>query len=217
VRQSKNKVWSFGGSKLCSLRTWRTLYDELFTAWKLEKNSESIQPLPSDFFVKVLDYLSGLRESRSHQKTGSSIESAKKHEIDYAEFMLSDLLKMRTKKLVSLSLEDQTESAPYVVGAEAELVRSLHGLMKDYEQQRSRRSDSLQNKAEDSSEKREHSLEGTQDDSGLMLLRVLQPVPKLVGVDLDEYGPFQPEDIVFLPRENALVLISRGAASEVRI
>jgi DNA replication factor GINS len=193
------------------------LYDELFTAWKLEKNSEAIQPLPSDFFDKVLNYLAGLKESRLLEKAGSSIESAKKHEIDYTEFMLSDLLKMRARKMVSLSLEDPSESAPILLDAEAGLVKSLHGLVRDYEERRASASDSAEIKAEGNSEEQEISAAVTHDTSGLMLLRVLQPIPKLVGVDLDEYGPFQPEDIVSLPRENALVLISRGAASEVKI
>lgn len=192
------------------------MYDELFAAWKLEKNSEAIQPLPSDFFKKVLDYLSELKESLSHEKAGSSIESAKKREIEYTEFMLKNLLEMRAKKIALLSLED-SEFAPYLVGAEAELVKSLHGLMRDYGKQCVRPSGSFGVKTDESSEIGDRSSAGTQDKSGLMLLRVLQPIPKLVGVDLDEYGPFQPEDIVSLPRENALVLISRGVASEVKI
>jgi DNA replication initiation complex subunit (GINS family) len=193
------------------------LYDELFAAWKLEKNSEAIQPLPSDFFDKVLNYLLGLKESRLHEKAGSSIESARKREVDYTEFMLSDLLKMRARKIVSLSLEDPTESGSHLVDAEAELVKSLHGLLRDYEERRASPSVSAEIKSGANQEKREISSAETQDASGLMLLRVLQPIPKLVGVDLDVYGPFQPEDIVSLPRENALVLIARGAASEVKI
>ena len=193
------------------------MYDELFAAWKLEKNSEAIQPLPSGFFKKILGYISGLSEPQLHGKVGSNIEAAKSLELEYAKYMFSDLLEMRAKKIVSLSLGGQAEYTPNLLGSEAELVKSLHKLMKDYEEQCAPASGSENINAVESSKKRELSSPMDQNNSGLMLLRVLQHVPKLVGVDLDEYGPFQPEDIVYLPRENGLVLISRGAASEVKI
>lgn len=193
------------------------MYDELFIAWKLEKNSEAVQPLPSDFFNKVLDYVSELKESRSREKAGSSIESAKRREIGYVEFMLSSLLKMRARKIALLSLEDSRDSTPDLIGSEVELVRSLRELLREYGKQCARPRNAFDLKAERYSEMEARPSAGAQDNSGLMLLRVLQPIPRLVGVDLDEYGPFQPEDIVFLPRENALVLIARGAASEVKI
>jgi DNA replication factor GINS len=193
------------------------LYDELFTAWKLEKNSEAIQPLPSDFFRQVLGYLSELKESRSREKVGSSIDSARRREIDYVEFMLSNLLKMRAKKIALLSLEDSSELASDLIETEAGLVERLRGLMREYAKQCSQPSNASEIVTEKSSEMEARLSAMPQDNSALMLLRVLQPIPKLVGVDLDEYGPFQPEDIVSLPRENALVLIARGAASEVKI
>lgn len=193
------------------------MYDELFTAWKLEKNSEAIQPLPSDFFKKVLGYLSELSESRSREKVGSSIESARRREIDYVKFMLSNLLKMRAKKIALLSLEDSSELAPDLIETEAGLVERLRELMREYAKQCAQPSNASEIITEKSSEMETRSSAMPQDNSALMLLRVLQPIPKLVGVDLDEYGPFQPEDIASLPRENALVLIARGAASEVKI
>jgi DNA replication factor GINS len=193
------------------------LYDELFTAWKLEKNSEAIQPLPSDFFKKVLGYLSELSELRSREKVGSSIESARRREIDYVKFMLSNLLKMRAKKIALLSLEDSSELAPDLIETEAGLVERLRELMREYAKQCAQPSNASEIITEKSSEMETRSSAMPQDNSALMLLRVLQPIPKLVGVDLDEYGPFQPEDIASLPRENALVLIARGAASEVKI
>ena len=193
------------------------LYDELFAAWKLEKNSEAIQTLPDDFFRKVLGYLSQLRESASHEKAGSSIEAAKKREIEYTEYMLTSLIKMRARKIALLSLEDSAKLDSFLAGSEIELANTLHGLMRDYERLSAQQSGSPEIKAEEGSKIGELLRAGKQDNSPLILLRVLQPIPKLVGVDLDEYGPFQPEDIVLLPRENALVLISRGAASEVRI
>jgi len=47
------------------------------------------------------------------------------------------------------------------------------------------------------------------------LVRFLNQVPKFVGPELEEYGPFQEEDIANLPKEIAEVLISKGKAQEI--
>ena len=48
------------------------------------------------------------------------------------------------------------------------------------------------------------------------LVRFMQPVPKFVGPELEEYGPFDEEDIASLPAEVADVIIGKGRAEEIR-
>jgi len=51
--------------------------------------------------------------------------------------------------------------------------------------------------------------------SELVLVRFLQDVPPIVGVDLKTYGPFKKEDVANLPRENAEALVKQGLAKRV--
>ena len=68
-------------------------------------------------------------------------------------------------------------------------------------------------------------LEGKSIDSSLsstkkrerILIRFMTKIPLIVGVDMKNYGPFEPEDIATLPRENAEALIRQKAALEIRI
>ena len=68
-------------------------------------------------------------------------------------------------------------------------------------------------------------LEGKSIDSSLsstkkrerILIRFMIKIPLIVGVDMKNYGPFEPEDIATLPRENAEALIRQKAALEIRI
>jgi len=53
--------------------------------------------------------------------------------------------------------------------------------------------------------------------AGLKVVRFLQAVPAIMGIDMKTYGPFEPEDVVSLPVENAENLIRRGIAKEVEI
>ena len=48
------------------------------------------------------------------------------------------------------------------------------------------------------------------------LVRFLYSVPKFVGKELEEYGPFEEEDIANLPIEIAKVLIDKGRVEEVK-
>jgi DNA replication factor GINS len=68
-------------------------------------------------------------------------------------------------------------------------------------------------------------LEGKSIDSSLsstkkcerILIRFMTKIPLIVGVDMNNYGPFESEDIATLPRENAEALIRQKAAIEIRI
>ena len=44
------------------------------------------------------------------------------------------------------------------------------------------------------------------------LIRMLQPLKKIVCIDMKAYGPFEAEDVVTLPEENANILIEKGLA-----
>ena len=48
-------------------------------------------------------------------------------------------------------------------------------------------------------------------------VRFVKQFDEIVGVDLEKYGPFKPEDIATIPNENAQALISNGVALKVRI
>ena len=48
-------------------------------------------------------------------------------------------------------------------------------------------------------------------------VRFVKEFDEIVGVDLEKYGPFKPEDIATIPNENAQALISNGIVLKVRI
>ncbi|HEV2120271.1 MAG TPA: hypothetical protein VGS11_09245 [Candidatus Bathyarchaeia archaeon] len=49
-----------------------------------------------------------------------------------------------------------------------------------------------------------------------LLLRFVNDMPSIIGVDLKTHGPFLKEDIAILPYENAESLIRQGTAVEIR-
>lgn len=51
--------------------------------------------------------------------------------------------------------------------------------------------------------------------NGTKLVRFMHAVPKFVGKELEEYGPFEEEDIANLPADIAKVLIDKSRAEEI--
>ena len=56
----------------------------------------------------------------------------------------------------------------------------------------------------------------TEEKKNAKIIRFLNHVPKFVGKELEDYGPFEEEDIANLPSEIADVLISKGSAEEIK-
>ena len=50
-----------------------------------------------------------------------------------------------------------------------------------------------------------------------MLIRFLKNTPPLVGIDLKNYGPFEKEDVAFIPYKNAIILLSEKFAEKIDI
>ena len=48
-------------------------------------------------------------------------------------------------------------------------------------------------------------------------VRFVKEFEEIVGVDLEKYGPFKPEDVATIPNENAQALISNGIVLKIRI
>lgn len=192
------------------------MYDEIYAAWKREKDSEEIQPLPGDFFEKASEYISALKLSLSEQDKEPDIRSASENEIKHAEFMLLNLLKARARKIVLSPLMDSDKISPNLLEREHMMIDNLRKNLREYFEQPTISTNELGKTERQVPHGESGTTVAAQKPSESMLLRVLQPIPRLVGVDLDEYGPFQQEDLVVLPKENALALIARGAALEVR-
>jgi len=51
----------------------------------------------------------------------------------------------------------------------------------------------------------------------LRVVRVLEDIPEIVGVDLKIYGPFKKEDVASLPAPNAQALEKQGAAKAIEV
>ncbi len=181
------------------------MYDELFEAWRKEKESPDLQHLPKNFYTRLADYMRRIREERRMMDEESIRGKLLRREEENVRRMITDLIQTRYKKISQIIAKREIAPLTTLTEEEENLYNGLSShaeaydtLLKDILQGQKPKIKRLKTK-------------------GFMVVRILKEIPQIVGSDMKTYGPFKPEDIATLPEENAKALIKQGAAAEVDI
>jgi len=181
------------------------LYDELYEAWKKEKENAEIQRLPRNFYDRIAEYVKKMREERRMLDKKTTKARLLKHEFKSVKNMTEDLIRLRYDKAMTRSLAGETVAREVLTEEEEKLYGEILPLAEAYQ---AFLRDILQGRLS-------HIEKGEKPKR--MLLRFVQEIPAIVGSDMKTYGPFGPEDIATLPSENARILIKKGVAMEVEV
>jgi len=177
-----------------SLITYEKLYDIL----RAEKFKKEIQKLEPEFLEKVTRYLNEKRiilqgyESKDNMFASQSITKTKK-QLENARTLLNELYERREGKITQAALFNARTNSPIqdpdaLLEEEKQLYNRLIEILSSY------RKGILDNilqgkKPELKEEKKEKKLQENK------LIRFLQEVPQFMGEDMNNYGPFKPEDM----------------------
>ena len=176
------------------------MYDELHVAWKAEKSSQRLQALPRDFYQRATRYFEELSHETSDTDSRALHGRLTSREKEMAARLLGELRQARRTKIFQaaqshsiINPTDLTEEENLLVEAikEPESISYLN--------------------------------QGTFPTSGkpadieekFVVIRFLQDIPEIVGIDLRIYGPFKKEDVASVPSTNATALIGQGAAKVI--
>src|SRR3989344_2934900 len=190
-------------------------YDTLFDLLKREKERPDLQKLETTFFNDLVFYLK--------QKTGDKGEISAR-QVENMKKIAREFYDRREKKIVSMALDKSRTKSNLVdtsqlLHEEKVIFESIVGLLDHF-----RRSilesvlsekDPLLNlhevnfspKKKTEEKKDEEFKTALEIQKSMKTVRFVNAVPKFVGTELEEYGPFQEEDIAKLPAEIAEVLI----------
>jgi len=180
------------------------VYNELYEAWRQEKASQELQPLPKDFYVKLSDYLKKIREESRMLDGKTTKARLLMREEENVREMVRELVALRHTKTVEavsagegVHLDGLTREEERLVKDVAPSFESFQALLKEIMSGR------LQRVSPEKPSKR--------------VLRFLKETPAIIGADMNTYGPFQPQDVASLPAENAKILTKQGVAVEVEV
>ena len=198
-------------------------YETLFDLLKREKERADLQKLDENFFQYLIEFL----KEKDRLLNESSLESEEKknseRQLENIKKILIDLYGRREKKISGLAL-DKSKTKSTIVDTNTLLKeekqffddliklfdRYRHGILFNI----------LDGKLPIVEEKKEtHQVEAPEKEKEVKknkkMIRFTNAVPKFVGEELEEYGPFEEEDIANLPIKIADLLVSKGRAEEI--
>jgi DNA replication factor GINS len=179
------------------------MYDELYAAWKKEKENVEIQRLPKNFYAKIAEYVGKIREERRMLDKKTTKAKLLNREFKSVKNMAEELILLRYDKALKKSLARETVPKGVLIEEEEKLYGEILPLAEVY-----------QAFLKGVLRGRLSSIE-REEKPKTILLRFVQEIPAIVGSDMKTYGPFEPEDIATLPSENARILIKQGVAVKV--
>lgn len=184
------------------------MQDKIFTSWISEKVNRDIQKLDPLIFSKLKIYMENLKtlKAQSEKKDSFSLVILEK-EISNISNLMDDLIKVRRKKLVNKILFGNPIDTNRLTNEEFQLNNQLKELLNQ----------NILSSKESYSPKETSSqdVSSNGDFSPLKLIRIKKDISASMGSDLNRYGPFKKEDIVYFPSENARIKIKNDEAKEI--
>ncbi len=199
-------------------------YSTLQKAWEKERNEEELQDIPDTLLHEMKDYITTLNRTPTDEDTLSGQLTRKEKE--YANRMLRELTEDRLRKIVTREAMGEPIDAKAMTPEEQRLHSNLRQLLAGYRQGADLPEIievTAQTKPKPSKPAPVKRKKPTPqpvikpDDVELIVVRFLQPVPAIMGIDMKAYGPFQPEELGTIPAQNAENLIKRGIAKKVEV
>jgi DNA replication initiation complex subunit (GINS family) len=179
------------------------MYDELYTAWKLEHENAELEKLSSEFYFRAAEYMRRLREESRMLDKRTLKTSLLEKEMRNAKRMVHELIQTRYRKIIrkvakgeeipvdNFTLEEKTvypglsPFAEMVQGFAKEIIRGRTPKVK------------------------------TEAETKRVALRFLKDVPAIIGADMKTYGPYKTEDVSALPIGNAKILKKQGLVETI--
>lgn len=183
-------------------------YDEVFRAWRREKEREDLQPLPKDFYTQLSRYIKVLGEEVGLTDEKSLRAKLLAKETKNVKRMARDLHWNRLWKILQI-LRTRKDIPPDSLTKEEE---DLHAVLMEAAMEYRRFLEDVLDGRPPIVERAK-----TKEKPKRILVRFLQPIPAIVGADMKVYGPFRAEDVATIPPENAEVFAKRGMAVRVEI
>lgn len=177
------------------------MYIELYRSWKSEKTSHVPQPLPSDFYQRTESYLKNLGEETTSSDTHTIQGRLLIKEKEIAGRLLDELREARLRKIIENAKNGNAITTDGLTDEEQDLANRLNNSLASFKEKQT------ETKKEQSS----------QTETDLVVVRFLQDIPEIVGVDLKIYGPYRKEDVGSLPAQNAQGLVRQGAARLIEV
>lgn len=179
------------------------MYEELFEAWRKEKENTELQSLPRDFYANLVNYMKKIREESRMLDKKTTRARLMHLEFENTKKLVKELTKLRREKILRKTVTGKIVPEDSLTTEEKGLHHDFLPLAESYQGflKNILRGQAIQVERKEKPRK--------------ILVRFVQEIPAVIGSDMKTYGPYRAEDVATLPPENARILIKQGIAIEV--
>ena len=190
------------------------MFDKIQNKWKEEREKEQLTPMNEAFYGAMRDFLK-VRTTKAKEEINPLIKKILEERLNRIKFVINDLLRIRTSKITQMVLSKQ-EIEINLAREERNFYERMKQVYDIY------RKDVFSPKdvayTDLSLPSIETTGEGTEDEIEFVAIRFIQSTKnKIQGLDGKTYGPFEPEDICLIPKENAIGLVRREIAENIEL
>ena len=201
-------------------------FETLFELLRKEKINPELQKLDEEFFNQTIQYLEEKSAILKTEQTADSIFSSDSKktmlQLDNAKKIIKEFYEKRENKITNLAMLSSRagikESGANMLKEEKKLYNELLELLSNYRE--GILHNVLKSKKVSINSKtpppKDIKTQVDQSEKNKMV-RFLHSVPKFVANDLSIYGPFEQEDVSYLPKKTADLLIQRKRAEEIQV
>lgn len=211
-------------------------YETLFELLQREKERPDLQKLEPAFFADTIIYIKEKKKilmAKNDSPFASEEKKKTERQLENIYKILKELYERREKKIINLALDkSRTQSHLIDTGAllkeEKVVFDALTNILNTYRDailhsvlnEKAPFMQITEDRKEDIKLKEDFKRDDFKTASELKrttkLVRFLCHIPKFVGTELEEYGPFGEEDIANLPIEIADVLLGKEKVEEIK-
>lgn len=202
-------------------------YETLFEILQREKERTDLQKLEPSFFSDTINYIKDKKkilEAKSDSPFASEERKKTERQLENIYKILRELYERREKKIISIAIDKSRTRSNLIdttalLKEEKVVLDALTALLDTYREAilysvLNEKMPFMQ--AVEEKKAKEDFATAFDLKKHTRLVRFTHHIPRFVGPELEEYGPFDSEDIANLPVEIADVIISKGKAEEIK-
>lgn len=208
-------------------------YDILYDVVRNEKNKEELQKLDPDFYVALANFITEqINAYKSEQQrldlysVAEAQDMAKR--LANIQKLVKELYERREKKILQTAL-NKVRTGSHIIDTSAMLdvektiYSHLIDLLKGYRHEILDKllSGKVPSRGMTEEEEKEiiDALAKQNQETpkeGFKKIKIIEDVPKFLGADLKEYGPYSRDEVIEIPEELALILLAKQRAVEIK-
>ncbi len=189
---------------------------ELMNIHIRERSLPYLQPVEKDFYKKLIRRYRELEERFKKSLRNGTLDDIFKLRTEMKNFydIINEIYRIRLEKLVkkAIKIVEENDSIPEGLSEEEEIfIKEIIEILKRNKERIfgikiEEKKEIIEEKKPEEKEIVEKIKEEKKEEIEYIVVRMLNDIPEIVGIDGTTYGPFKKNDIVLLPKENAKAL-----------